>query len=161
MRLSWGRAILAGLVATLVMTLIMNAGRFVGVELNMPGVLGAMFGPPSENLTLGYTLHFGMGVVFAIAYALVFTVVGRAGAEGGAILGLVHGLVAGVMLGILPIMHPNMGPGEAIAPPGFFALNLGAMAAIMVIVGHVIWGTIVGVIERVPIQPAPEARSHP
>jgi hypothetical protein len=88
-----------------------------------------------------------MGVVFAIIYAFLFDLLGvNANWLWGAVFGAIHGVIAGMAFGMMPAMHPRMGEGEVLAPPGPFGKNYGTMVPIGVLVLHVIFGVVVGVL---------------
>lgn len=143
-------AIIAGLVATAIMTATMYMGRAMGMPMDMPRMLGLMFtGPGNTGMvyTLGLIVHFMMGAIFGIIYALVFNIVGvDASWLWGAILGALHGVVAGVAFGMMPMMHPRMGDGQVLDPPGMFGKDYGPMVPVGVIILHVIFGLVVGLL---------------
>jgi hypothetical protein len=76
----------------------------------------------------------------------------------GAVIGIAHGLLAGIAMAMLPAMHPRMHAGATpvlaaasgspveLAPPGFFAQNYGAATPPGVVLAHVIYGLIVGLV---------------
>ncbi len=146
--MDWGNAILAGLVATAVMTVLMYLGKTMGMPMDMPRMLGLMFtGPDSTGLVyaLGLMAHLMMGVIFAIVYAALFDLLGvDANWLWGAVFGAVHGVIAGMAFGMMPAMHPRMGPGEVLAAPGPFGVRYGSMVPIGVLLLHVVFGAVVG-----------------
>lgn len=82
----------------------------------------------------------------------------------GALFGVGHGLLAGVMMGMMHKMHPRMrggmetsivagaapgGPNDGsllLEPPGLFAKNYGPASPPGVVMAHVIYGTVVGLV---------------
>jgi hypothetical protein len=146
--MEWDMVVLAGIVATAVMTVVMYMGKAIGMEIDMPRMLGLMVVDPSNVATvIGLVIHFMMGVVFAAVYALVF--------EGldidptwlwGALFGAVHGILAGMAMGMMPAMHPRMGVGQELPDPGVFGRNLGAMIPVAILSLHLVFGAIVGAI---------------
>mgnify|MGYP000377392365 CR=1 FL=1 len=151
-----GTAVLAGLVATLVMTVLMYAANITGmVKMDMPLMLGAMVAEPGSTARLlGLGIHFMMGVIFALIYAAIWSGTGIApSAATGLLFGLVHGLAAGVAMGAMPVMHPRMSAsaspdGRTLPSPGVFALNYGMMGAAGVLVLHLAYGLVLGLIYR-------------
>ena len=130
--MDWGSAIVAGVVATAVMTILMYLGKVMGMLMDMPRMLGLMFvGPGSGAVTiLGLVAHVMMGVVFAIIYVLLFNLFGIApGWLWGAIFGAAHGVLAGLAFGMMPALPPRMGDGEELPTPGVFGHNLGAVVS--------------------------------
>ncbi len=145
--MDWGSAIVAGVLATAVMTILMYLGKAMGMPMDMPRMLGLMFvGPGSGAVTtLGLVAHVMMGVIFAIIYGLLFNLFGIApGGQWGAIFGAAHGVLAGLAFGMMPALHPRMGDGEELPAPGVFGHNLGAAVPIAIIVLHVVFGAVVG-----------------
>ena len=147
--MDWASAIIAGIVATAVMTVLMTLGKNMGIQMDMPKMLGAMVvdsGSPIAS-RLGLVIHFMMGVVFAIVYAGLFDVLDvDASLIWGAVFGAGHGILAGAALGMMPMMHPRMGAGKELPAPGPFGVELGKMVPIALIAMHVIFGAVVGVV---------------
>jgi hypothetical protein len=145
-----GSAIVAGLVATAVMTGLMYVGRSMGMPMDMPRMLGLMFTGPENSGKVygtGMVVHFMMGVIFAIIYILVLEVLGVSATWlWGAVLGAVHGVVAGGALGMMPAMHPRMGEGQALAAPGMFGTNYGTMVPAGVLMLHIVFGATIGLL---------------
>ncbi|HYU25645.1 MAG TPA: hypothetical protein VEO74_10610, partial [Thermoanaerobaculia bacterium] len=67
-RIQWGRAIAAGLVATILMTIVM-----VALRMNMMKSLGGMVvgsnASPALQYAAGGAIHFTIGIVYGIIYA--------------------------------------------------------------------------------------------
>ena len=163
-------ALVAGLVATIVMSAMMKMATAAGLTQMppMPLVTGAMLsGDRNTALKLGSVIHYLlMGtVVFGIVYAGVFATVGNASLLTGALIGLAHGVVVGAMaMPMMPAMHPRMGAvaqpvgvGAATAAahdtdevhlsaPGFFGVRWGAMTPVGLVVGHVVYGLVAALV---------------
>jgi hypothetical protein len=150
----WG-AIVGGLVGTLVLTTVLRAASELGLtRMDIPFLLGTAFTEDRVRAkAIGYTLHFGFGLVFALVYDAVFAVIDESGFLLGALFGLVHALFAGSALVniLLPVVHRRMGTGFTAAgsapllePPGFMLLNYGRRTPLATIVAHVSYGAIVG-----------------
>ncbi|MFW5942389.1 MAG: hypothetical protein ACOCXI_11345 [Chloroflexota bacterium] len=140
-------AIVAGVVGTIVITIVMRMAPQMGMpKMDIVGMLGSMFSPEG-NRTLGWAMHLMMGVVFALIYALLWGAgVGNVGLLWGAIFGAAHWLVAGAMMGGMGMMHAGVKAG-AIETPGMFMLNNGGMMAFMGgLIGHVIFGLVVALV---------------
>jgi len=123
-------------------------------RMDIPLLLGTVVtdrrGPAS---VIGYVVHFVNGLLFALAYYAVFRAVDHAGWLFGAALGLVHASLAGgaLLTVLLPAVHPRMGSPWSDAEetplleaPGFLLMNYGRRTLIWTLVGHVIYGAIVG-----------------
>ena len=150
----WG-ALAGGAVGTILLTSGLRVAQELGwTRMDIPLLLGTVFtdrrGPAS---VIGYIVHFVNGLVFALAYYAVFRAVGHAGWLFGAALGLVHASLAGgaLLTVLLPAVHPRMGSPWSDAEetplleaPGFLLMNYGRRTLVWTLVGHVIYGAIVG-----------------
>ncbi len=154
---SW---LLAGFIATLVLTTLTRAASELGLtRMDIPFLLGTAV---TENRRkakgIGYVFHFVLGIAFAMLYAALFTVLQRPSWWLGALLGVLHALfTATVLLNVLlPIVHPRIGTPDTAAdeisllePPGFLMLNYGRNTFLVTLVAHVAYGAIIGLIVRV------------
>jgi hypothetical protein len=150
----WG-ALAGGAVGTIVLTSGLRLAQEMGwTRMDIPLLLGTVFtdrrGPAS---VIGYVVHFCNGLLFALAYYAVFRAVGHAGWLFGAALGLVHAFLAGgaLLTVLLPAVHPRMGTPWSDAEetplleaPGFLLMNYGRRTLTWTLVGHVVYGAIVG-----------------
>jgi hypothetical protein len=150
----WG-ALAGGAVGTILLTSGLRVAQELGwTRMDIPLLLGTVFtdrrGPAS---VIGYVVHFCNGLLFALAYYAVFRAVGHAGWLFGAALGLVHASLAGgaLLTVLLPAVHPRMGSPWSDAEetplleaPGFLLMNYGRRTLVWTLVGHVIYGAIVG-----------------
>ncbi len=154
MQIDWGNAVVAGLVATAVMTALMYMGKAMGMRMDMPRMLGLMFTGPDNTgavYALGLVAHFMMGILLAIIYAALFSLLGiDASWLWGAVFGAAHGVIAGMAFGMMPAMHPRMGSGGVLAAPGPFGINYGSMIPVGVMMLHVIFGAVVGWLYSLP-----------
>jgi hypothetical protein len=97
MELSRPAALVAGFVATLVMTtMMMRLANAAGITRMPPMelVTGSMIsGDPKSAQRIGFVIHWIMmgTVIFGIGYAAVFLAVGSASGLVGLAIGLVHG----------------------------------------------------------------------
>lgn len=138
-------AIVGGLVGTAVMTVLMTLAPMLGMpKMDMPALLGSMFGAPGSK-TLGLLMHFMMGTVFGLVYAALFSVVtGTSIVLLGGLFGIVHWLIAGLMTGMMPMMHAGIRSGQVEAP-GVYMTRLGGMLGFVGgLMGHVVFGLVVG-----------------
>lgn len=142
-------AVIGGLIATAVMTAMMTMAPRMGMpRMDMPGLLGSVFGAPGNRM-MGLAMHFMMGVVFAIIYALLFTVVSDLSVVVlGVIFGIVHWLIAGFMTGMMPMMHQGIKSGDVPAP-GMYMSSMGVMGFMGGLMGHVVFGLVVGIVYQV------------
>ena len=132
------RAMTAGFVATVVLSLLMLMKSMMGV---MPGLDIArmltsmahhMMGLPA-NPAVGWLLHFMIGtVVWGMGFALLYTVLPGGGPV---IKGLAFGALAWLLMMLIPM---------PMAGAGLFGMKFGMMAPVMTLVLHLIWGAVLG-----------------
>lgn len=126
------RGIGAGLVATMVLSMIMVAKGMMGLmpELNVIAMLSSMM---KTTPIIGWAIHFMIG---ALAWGVGFVTVARI-LPGSTVLakGISFGIAAWVMM-MLAIMP--------MAGAGLFGLKMGMMAPMMTLVLHVIYGAVLG-----------------
>lgn len=128
------KALSAGFVATLVLSVLMVAKGMMGLmpDLNVIKMLGQMSG---GGPTMGWIGHFVIGTVFwGIGYAVLYHWI-----PGSApwVKGLLFGIAAWLLMMIMVM---------PMAGAGFFGLNLGPMAPIMTLMLHAIFGAVLGAV---------------
>lgn len=126
------RGIIAGLVATIVLSILMVLKGRMGMmpELNVIKMLAGQMG---GSLAMGWIAHFVIG---AILYGLAFanlrgTLPGGSDVVKGIVLGIVGWLI--MMIVVMPMMGA-----------GLFAMNMGMMATVATLVLHIIFGLVLG-----------------
>jgi hypothetical protein len=120
------KAILGGIVGTVMMTLMM-----IGRPMDIAALIGGMMG---DNYMIGMVMHIMMGVVlFPVVYVfVVFRFVPGPAPVRGIIWGAVLWLAAATM--IMPM-----------AGAGFFMSEIGGMkAAVAALMGHIVYGALLG-----------------
>lgn len=146
--------LLWGFAATVVLTTLTLAGQSLGLtRIDIPFIIGTMVTPDRDRAKIiGYAMHLFNGWVFAIVYALFFENLHIATWWFGASIGVVQGIVVVVaLLPLLPGIHPRMvsdfrgpEPTRLLEPPGFLARNYGRATPLVTILGHAIYGAILG-----------------
>ena len=139
----FGQAIKAGLIAWVVFTVVLYMAPLMGVpKMDVPAMLGGMFG--LNSVALGWVMHLMIGLVLALIYAYWFVdLVGGAPWVRGLTFSLLPWLAMMVVIApMLPVLNPML----AKMPPGMFLLNMGIMAPMGSLIGHLIWGTVVGAV---------------
>jgi hypothetical protein len=152
-------ALLLGFVGTTVLTTIMRASQAFGLtRMDLPLLLGAIVTPQRDRAKIyGFLIHLVNGWIFAFIYVAFFQYLRRATWWLGAGVGLVHALfVLVVGLPAVPGFHPRMAsdatgpePTHQLQPPGFMAVNYGRRTAIVTLLAHLIFGSILGALYRV------------
>ena len=140
--------IIAGLSAAVVFSMFTAMARAMGMTtMSIEKTLGAMFAEGTIANVIGTLMHLVSGIVFAFVYAVIFAAVGAGASNGwliGGILGLAHGLMVGaVVMPMMGTIHPAVKAGTMTAP-GFFAINRGEATPAGMIVGHIIFGVVLG-----------------
>ena len=150
----WG-ALAGGAVGTILLTSGLRIAQEIGwTRMDIPLLLGTVFTDRRGRASvIGYAVHFANGLLFALAYYAVFRAVDHAGWLFGALLGVVHAALAGgaLLTVLLPAVHPRMGTPWSDAEetplleaPGFLLRNYGNRTLMWTLVGHVLYGAIVG-----------------
>ena len=140
-------AIVAGLVGTVVMTMVMVMAPKMGMpKMDIVGLLGSMFKKEGVR-PIGMAIHFMMGIVFAVIYAFVWSKgIGRASVGYGALFGTIHWLIVGLIMGMIPILHAGIKAGTVKAPGIYMTNNGGPKGFMGGLVGHIVYGITVALI---------------
>ncbi len=145
---SFGAAIAAGAVATVVMTAMLYMGMAVmprQMPMNILYMLGTMM---CRNTIIAYVagtmMHAMMGIAFALAHTAVFQGLDLTSAlvAWGVLFGFVHYLIVGMGFGMIGTMHPLMRAGRMTAP-GIFVSNLPKMTVMGFLMVHLVYGLVV------------------
>lgn len=128
----YARGIIAGLVATAVLSMMMFAKGKMGVmpELDIIAMLASKMGGAAM---MGWAAHFMIGaVLYGIGFVVLYNLLpGKGAVAKGVLLGVLGWLM--MMLVVMPMMGMGM-----------FAMSLGMMAAGMTLVLHIIFGAVLG-----------------
>jgi hypothetical protein len=129
------KAILGGIAGTVMMTLMMHfvAPMMVGQPMDIAALIGGMMG---DNYMVGMVMHIMMGVIlFPMIYVfVVFRFVPGPAPVRGIVWGVVLWLMAAAV--VMPM-----------AGAGFFMSEIGGMKAVIAaLMGHVVYGALLGVI---------------
>ena len=127
------KGIVAGLVATVVLSMIMVAKGMMGLmpELNVIAMLSSMLG---ATPVVGWVMHFAIGaLVWGLAFATVLKILpGTSFVAKGISFGIAAWIA--MMLMVMPM-----------AGAGLFGLNMGMMAPVMTLMLHAIYGAVLGI----------------
>ncbi len=136
-----------GFAATVLMTALMYMAPLMGMpKMDIATMLGTMFlASPGAAFWLGLMIHLMMGtVLFPAIYHFLLQPVSGSGSGRGLLFGLLLWATANLM--VMPMMgriHPMVKNGMMPAP-GFLMLNLGVMAPIGSLIGHLLYGVVLG-----------------
>jgi hypothetical protein len=123
-----GRAVVAGLIGTVVMTAV---GLWVAPLMGMPAMNPAQMlaGAMGGNLALGWMAHFMIGTILAVGYAVVAPSLPGAPALRGALYAIAPFLMAQII--VMPMMGMPLFSGSAVMAVGS-------------LVGHLMYGAVLG-----------------
>lgn len=122
--------VLAGLIATLVLSAIMIAKGMMGLmpKLDVITMLANMMG---AGLTMGWIAHFMIGIGYGVVLSIVENAFELSLTLKGMLLGALGWLA--MMVAVMPM-----------AGAGLFGLELGMPAPVMTLVLHLIFGAVLG-----------------
>lgn len=134
------KAILAGIIGTIGMTLFMVMGNVMGIQMNVPKMLASMFG---GNMMIGWGMHFMVGTILAISYEYFFikTIKINNPIFRGAVYGILPWFAAQVL--VMPMMSIINGMSYL---HGFFSGSL--LLASASLMAHLVYGLVVGFIDK-------------
>jgi len=135
---TFGRAALGGFIGTVVMTGMMyGVAPMMGLHVDIAAMLGKMLG---GSWTAGTMMHFING---SVIFPAIYTYALYAHLPGSP---AIRGTIWGVVLWIIAqtVVMPMMGAGLFSSAMG------GAMAAMGSLIGHVLYGSLLGVIASAP-----------
>lgn len=133
-------AIIAGVIATVAMTMFTFMAPLMGFEMDIPKMLGSTMGAP---IVIGWLAHFMIGSILAINYAAIYlpNIKQIAGAKSGAIFSIIPWLMAQII--VMPMM--SMMSGSSYASGLFSGSIMVAMASLM---GHLLFGVVLGLLYK-------------
>jgi hypothetical protein len=137
-----GSGAIGGVVA--IGTLLIGMWLF-GVNADLCALFGRMLTGETGATPwlIGCAVQLVVAVVAGVVYAAIFEwVTERAGAVLGVLIAIPHVLCAGLLMGFLPA---DMGDIAAIYPGAFLEYR-GAVAVVLFIVAHLLFGLVVGVV---------------
>ena len=141
MDVNFGRAVVAGILGTVVMTVV---GLYAAPMMGMPPMNPAemLAGAMGGNMILGWGGHFMIGIMFAVVYAAVAaSAIPGPPPVRGAIFGLAPWLL--VQVAVMPMMGMSFFSGSV-------SMAMGSL------LGHIMYGGVVGAVYGEP-SPGPEA----
>lgn len=123
------KSLLAGIIGTILMTIVTMIAPMMGIpKMSPPNILAGMTGMP---IIAGWVMHFMIGIIFAFAYTYLFAPKVKISNLffKGAVFGFVVFIFAQIMLAIMGVMLP-------------MPKMEGSIILIMTgsVIGHVIYG---------------------
>lgn len=131
------RTVLAGIAATIAMTLMMMLAAQMGMpKMEPPKMLAMTMG---TDVIVGWVMHFMMGIIFALIYAYVVS--GMLANIGSVLLkGVVFGIIAFVMAAVGMMIMMKVFPDMSLPEGSMVMIIMGALF------GHILFGIIVAAI---------------
>jgi hypothetical protein len=162
-------AVIAGFSGGAVMSLMIAMMRKAGkTEMDMALIEGSMFsGDRSTAKGIGTMMHLVVmsALLIGSIYALLFDAFDVSEGNAwwvGALFGIVHGIIGGIAMGMMAPTHPRMrggaesdsisrpgGPQDGtlmLKKPGAFAKNYGRATPLGVMMTHIAYGLVVGLV---------------
>lgn len=125
------KAVLAGVIGTIVMTLMTMMATAIGLPMDIPAMLSGFM---HVSITIGWLAHFMIGIALALIYVYAFmSWLPGSPVVKGALYGVFPFLVAQIML--MPMMGMGLFTANA---PNALMLVLGSL------MGHLVYGAVVG-----------------
>lgn len=98
------KSILAGIIGTVIMTIVMMIAPMMGMpKMSPPAMLSGMMGMP---VFIGWIMHFMIGIIFAFAYTYLFNVKIANIWIKGSLFGFAAFVFAQIMMAIMGAMMP-------------------------------------------------------
>jgi hypothetical protein len=155
-RVAFRKAVVAGAAGALAWELVVRLLLWCGVPLfDLVRTLGTMVlgaAPAWQWWPVGLGMHAAVGAIWAIFYAYFFwSTLDRAPAVQGLVFSLGPAFLAGlVMVPQMGLMHALMLRGE-MPTPGTFGLNLGWGGPAGILLGHLVYGLVMGSLYTRPV----------
>lgn len=144
---SWWGLIVWGLVATVAFTAFSMIGNAMGVtRMDLLDLLGSMVAEPgtSKAKSTGLMMHLMNGVLLAIAWAYGVALLGWSATwQTGLVWGVVLWVLALLLMSTIGVIHPAIRAGRQ-DDPGPAARNFGKMTPMASLLGHIVWGIVLG-----------------
>ena len=145
--IDWPGAIVWGVVATAVFTLFSMMGTAMGMtRMDLLDLLGSVVARPGSaaSRALGAVMHHANGALLAIAWAFGVALVDLpANWATGLLWGAILTPLALLMMSTIGSVHPAIRRGEQ-QDPGPAALRFGAMTPMGSLMGHLVYGLVLG-----------------
>lgn len=145
--ISWGGAIIWGVLAALVMWMFMAMGRAMGMtEMNLLDMMGSIYTQPGTSTSkgIGMGIHLVTGASLAISWAYTMALFAwPATWLSGMLWGGFVSLLAILLFSSMGVLHPKIRSGEQ-NDPGLAGMNLGRATPAGVVMAHLVYGLVLG-----------------
>lgn len=145
--IDWASAVVWGIVATVAFTVSSMVGKAAGMtEMDLPDLIGSVVAEPGTRASkaLGAAVHHANGAILAVAWAYGVALVDLpANWWTGVVWGVILTAFAMLMMSTVGAVHPAIRRGEQ-DDPGLAATNFGRMTPAGSLVGHAVYGAVLG-----------------
>lgn len=145
--IAWAGAIVWGIVATIAFSVLGVMGTVTGMtRMDIFNTLGSWVAPAgtSRARAIGVLMHHTNGALLAIAWAYGVALVDLPANWWTALLwGGILTALTWLMMSTIGAVHPAIRRGE-LEDPGFMMLNLGRMSPLGSLMGHLVYGLVLG-----------------
>jgi hypothetical protein len=155
-RVAFGKAVLAGATGALAWEVVMRVLILAGVPLfDLVYILGTMMAGrarPWQWWPIGMALHATVGAIWSIFYAYFFwSTFDLSPPMQGLVFSLGPTILAGlIMVPQMGFMHELVLQGQ-LPQPGLFGIHLGWGGPVGVLLGHLIYGLVMGALYTKPV----------
>jgi hypothetical protein len=143
----WAGAVVWGVVATIAFSLVGVMGTVTGMtRMDIFDLLGSWIARPrtSASRLLGLVMHHTNGALLAIAWAYGVALIDVSATWWtGLLWGVILTLLTFLMMSTIGGVHPAIRRGE-MEEPGPLMLNLGRMTPLGSLMGHLVYGLVLG-----------------
>ena len=134
-------SLVAGIAATVVMTIIMMIAPMIGLaKMNPPEMVSGMMRMP---IAVGWIMHFMIGIVFAASYVFFFS--SKLPIESKLLKGIVFGIIIAILAKIGMTIMGTIAGGATPRPEGAMIPMIMAL-----LLGHIVFGIVVAFIAKTP-----------
>ena len=134
------QSLVAGIAATVVMTIVMMIAPMMGMpKMSPPAMMAGMMGMP---IVVGWIMHFMIGIIFAASYIYLFQPKVKIGSK----------LFKGILFGITIFIFAQIAMAIMGAMAGGMPEPEGSMLPIIIggVMGHVVFGIVVALMAKEP-----------
>lgn len=147
--IQWLSAIVWGVVATMAFTLFSMMGKKMGMtSMDLLDLLGSTMVQPDTSASrgIGAVIHHMNGALLAVAWAYGVALIGwQANWVTALIWGFILWALALLMMSTIGAVHPAIRRGEQ-EDPGPAAVNFGKMTPMGSLMGHLVYGLVLGLL---------------
>jgi hypothetical protein len=147
--INWASAVVWGAVATVVFTLFSMMGKAMGMtRMDLLDLLGSVATRPHtpQSKAVGAVVHLMNGAILAVGWAYAARLIGvELNWVSAMAWGAVLWLLALLMMSTMGAVHPAIRQRRQ-DDPGTAATNFGTMTPVGSLMGHLVWGAVLGLL---------------